>query len=133
MRRKTIAITSLTAAIISLMALFFLLSLTNPSGGGPAIILLVLVLIYIFTFASFTLLALLCDYVYRLIFPRRQDATINKRLKRFYRRLLVVTSILALTPIFLISLNSIGKLGFIDVSLIVLTEVLAVFYALKYL
>ena len=50
MRRRTIAIGAFLAVVIAALSLFFTLNMTNPSTGGPVIILLVLLLIYILFF-----------------------------------------------------------------------------------
>ena len=46
MRRRNIAIYAALGALLAAGALFFVLNMTNPSDGGPAVILLVLLLIY---------------------------------------------------------------------------------------
>lgn len=109
-----------------------MLNMTNPTSSGPAGILVVLVLIYGLSYGFIVLMAMLLQYIYRLIAPRRDETTTaGDRNKRFIQRALAVCGILAATPILVISLNSIGRMGFVDIMLIAATEALAVFYVIK--
>lgn len=131
MRRKTIALGAVLGLLVSVVALIFILNMTNPSDSGPAGILAVLVLIYVLAYSAILLTTVLFEYTYRLIAPRQQDETVAVRTKRFYIRLLAVCAVLATVPILFISLNSIGRLGFLDIVLIAAIEIVAVFYVLK--
>lgn len=131
MNRRTIAISALLAALLSGVALFFALNLANPTDSGPAGILLVLFLVYVLSLGIVLLAAVVGQYAFRLIVPMRVDATLRDRLRRTMHRMVVVSVILSFVPIFIISLSSIGQLGFTDFILIVATEVVAIFYALK--
>lgn len=132
MRRRNIAIYSLSGMAVAALALFFMLNMTNPSDSGPAGIMVVLVLIYGFTYGFIVLMSILLRYIYRLIAPRHDETTTSgERTKRSIQRLLAVCAILAATPILVISLNSIGRMGFVDIVLIAATELLAVFYVVK--
>lgn len=117
--------------VVSVVALVFILNMTNPSDSGPAGILAVLILIYAISYSVIILTTVLFDYIYRLIAPRQQDETVAIRTKHFYHRLLAVCAVLATAPILVISLNSIGRLGFLDIVLIVAIELVAIFYVLK--
>lgn len=129
MRKRTIALWSLLAVVLAGVALFFVLNMTNPSDGGPAVILVVLMLIYGLSYGFILLSALSLWYIYHLIAPRQRTTTTSgERLRHQTKRLLAICAVLAATPILVISLNSIGQLGFVDMSLIVATEALAVFY-----
>lgn len=129
MNRRSIAIFSISVLAIASASLFFVLNLTNPSSGGPAGILLILFLVYALSFAIISLVALMVDYVFRLVVPRKASATAEIKLKRFYRKLVIICAVLSAMPIFLIALNSIGQLRFIDIVLIMITESVAIFYA----
>lgn len=117
--------------VVSVVALVFILNMTNPSDSGPAGILAVLILVYVIACSVIILAAVLFDYIYRLIAPRQQDETVAVRTKRFYYRLLATCAVLAMAPILVMSLNSIGRLGFLDIVLIAAIELVAVFYVLK--
>ena len=132
MRRRNIAIYALLGVLLSATALFFILNITNPSDGGPAVILVVLLLIYGLAYGFIVLMAMLLGYVYRLIAPSRPEATTSEeRYRRRVRKRLAICGVLAATPILIISLNSIGRMDFVDGLLIVATEALAIFYLSK--
>lgn len=131
MRKRTIAICALLGLVISGVALFFVLNMTNPSDGGPAIILLVLLLIYCLTYGIIVLLTMVLWYIYHLIAPKRQTTTSDEKLRRSMRKMLAVCGILSATPILIISLNSIGRMSFVDIVLIIATEGLAIFYIVR--
>lgn len=132
MRRRNIAIYAFLGSLVITGILFFVLNMTNPSDGGPAVILLVLVLIYALAYGLIVLMAMLFGYVYRLIAPKQPTTTMSaERYARRLRKQLAICGVLAATPILIISLNSIGRMDFIDGLLIVATESLAVFYLVK--
>lgn len=131
MRRRSIVICALLGLVATIVGLVFILNMTNPTSGGPAGILAVLALIYLLTLSFIVLMVMVFEYIYRLIVPRKQDQTVAERTTRFYRRLLAVCATLATMPIFIISLNSIGRLGFLDMVLIAAVELVAVFFVLK--
>lgn len=131
MDRRRIAISGALILLVSSLVLFGVLNLTNPTESGPFGILIVLVLIYAVAFGVSTLVAMVGHYTLHLIIPMKVDATLSRRLRSTYRRIVVVCAILSFIPIFLTSLNSIGRLGFMDVTLIAITEAVAIFYALK--
>ncbi len=131
MDRRRIAISGALILLVSSLVLFGVLNLTNPTESGPFGILIVLVLIYAVAFGVSALVAMVGHYTLHLIIPMKVDATLSRRLRSTYRRIVVVCAILSFIPIFLTSLNSIGRLGFMDVTLIAITEAVAIFYALK--
>ena len=126
------AIYAAVALLVAAVSLFFMLNMTNPTDSGPAGILVVLVLIYVLAYGFIVLMSMILGYVFRLIVPQHQlTTTSGERLRRNNRRTLAVCAVLAATPIMVISLNSIGRMDFVDVSLIAATEILAVFYIVK--
>lgn len=131
MNRRKIAILGFTMLLVSSVALAGILNMTNPTDSGPLGILAVLIAIYVATLGAGMLIAMLGHYTFHLIVPMKVDATLSRRLKYTYRRIIAICAILGLVPIFVISLNSIGQLDFIDVLLIAATEVVALFYVLK--
>lgn len=131
MKQQTVAKRSAIGLIIAVIALFFTLNMTNPSDGGPAVILLVLLLVYGISYAVIVLAVLLVNYIYRLIAPLAETTTAADKERHAMRRMLAVVAVVSATPIMLISLNSIGQMNFVDFILIAATECLAVFYILK--
>ena len=63
MRKRTIAVVSLVGIILAMIALFFVLNMTNPSDNGPAGILLVLGLIYLLSYCFIVLMTMIIRYV----------------------------------------------------------------------
>ncbi|MDR1969771.1 MAG: hypothetical protein LBQ11_00265 [Candidatus Nomurabacteria bacterium] len=53
------------------------------------------------------------------------------KIRRWRQRLTLILAALSFVPIFLISLNSIGQLGFRDIALIIVIEGLLIFYIIK--
>ena len=74
MRKRTIAVVSLVGVILAMIALFFVLNMTNPSDNGPAGILLVLGLIYLLSYSFIVLMTMIIRYVWGLVRPARHDA-----------------------------------------------------------
>ena len=79
MRKRTIAVVSLVGVILAMVALFFVLNMTNPSDNGPAGILLVLGLIYLLSYSFIVLMTMIIRYVWGLVRPTaRRDARRQK-------------------------------------------------------
>lgn len=132
MRRRTIAVYAVLGIATALAALFFMLNMTNPVDSGPAGILVVLTLIYGLSYSAIVLLSMVFGYIYRLIAPRHDETTLAEAKKqRSLRKNLAVCAVLAATPFFAISLNSIGRMGFVDMLLIAAIESVAIFYISK--
>lgn len=108
--------------IMSFVGLVVLLNRTNPLDVGPAGILLVFGLVYVFISGSFYLLLTL------LLMLLAYFVTIRTASKK---KLYYVSSVIALGPVFLLALNSIGQLELKDFLLVVLLVGLACFYILK--
>jgi hypothetical protein len=70
----------------------------------------------------------LVETIYRLL--RSSSATVVKKDKarQWRQRLTLIMAALSFVPIFLISLHSIGQLGFKDIALIAVIEALLIFY-----
>lgn len=108
--------------IASFIALVFLLNKTNPLDVGPAGILLVFALAYVFMASALYLLLTMVMIVLAYFI------TINIRSKkRFY----YLASILALAPVFLLALNSIGQLQVKDFVLVLCLVGIACFYVVR--
>jgi len=108
--------------VISFVGLVVLLNRTNPLDVGPAGILLVFGLAYVFISSALylvlTLVIILLAYFVNI------SATSRKKL--YY-----LSSILALAPVFLLALNSIGQLELKDFILVVFLVGCACFYVMK--
>jgi len=115
----------LVAAVVGLL---LFLNLTNPSSVGPLGILLVFVLIYAATFLALLLVVRLLAVIICAIRPVRETAVGQEKSRILQKRITFGVAALSFVPIFLISLNSIGQLKFVDVILIVAIEAVAMFY-----
>lgn len=108
--------------VISFVGLVVLLNRTNPLDVGPAGILLVFGLAYVFISSALylvlTLVIILLAYFVNINAASR-------------RKLYYLSSIIALAPVFLLALNSIGQLEVKDFVLVLVLVGFACFYVLK--
>jgi len=111
-----------TIPVLSLIGLVVLLNQTNPLDVGPAGILLVFGVVYIFM--ASTLYFLLTLAIVLLAYFVTIPAGVKKKL--YY-----VASVVALAPVFLLALNSIGQLEIKDFVLVVALVALACFYIVR--
>jgi len=131
MKHRISLIMILAALLLAAVGLVLATNLTNPSGAGPLGILVVFVLIYVCTLALLLLLVRLIEIVYRLLRPASMTVVKEDKLRHWRRRSTLIVAAISFVPIFLISLNSIGSLGLRDIALIVVIEVLLIFYIVK--
>lgn len=108
--------------VLSFIGLVTILNRTNPLDVGPAGILLVFGFIYLLAFSILYLLLTLVLMVLAYF------VTIAMRSKR---KIYYLASILALMPVFLLALNSIGQLEIKDFILVICLVGLACFYVVK--
>lgn len=108
--------------IVSFVGLVVLLNRTNPLDVGPAGILLVFGLAYVFISSALylvlTLVIILLAYFVTITATSR-------------RTLYYLSSIIALAPVFLLALNSIGQLEIKDFVLVLFLASFACFYVVK--
>ncbi len=132
MRKRTIAVVSLVGVILAMIALFFVLNMTNPSDNGPAGILLVLGLIYLLSYSFIVFMTMIIRYVWGLVRPSQPiTTTSDSKARRSQMKVLAVCGVLAMMPLIVISLNSIKRIELTDVVLTTITEAVAVFYIVK--
>ena len=117
-------------ALVSVGLLLFL-NLTNPSSVGPLGILVMFVLIYLASFLALLLIMRLLGVVYQAIHARNETVVSKEKSRVVGKQLTLIAGALSLVPIFLISLNSIGQLNFVDVVLIIAIEAVAIFYIMR--
>lgn len=106
------ATTALVASIV-LLAIFFVF--TDPREVGLLGILVVVFAVYVF-FASLIYLTVV---------------SLNKKGNNHEQRQLLVSLVLAFAPVFLIIFNSLGAVGVVELALIALFEMVAVFLITK--
>ena len=133
--RKNNLVWQFLGAVAAAAALFVIFNLTNPLSVGPAGILSVLGLIFLFCWFAIWLVAEVAFAIWRMIRPEKSLPTAmpdpKKREKIRRRRVKWIAAMLALIPIFVISLNSIGQLNISQYILILLIEFLGIFYILR--
>jgi hypothetical protein len=121
----------IVSLLLSVVGLVLVTNLSNPLGAGPLGIVVVFALIYTFSLSLLLLVARLLETIYRLL--RAASITVVKedKMRHIRRRSTLIIAALSFIPIFLISLNSIGQLGFKDIALIIVIEALLIFYIVK--
>ena len=108
--------------VVSFVGLVVLLNRTNPLDVGPAGILLVFGLAYIFISSALYLLLTLVI----VLLAYFVNITATSRRNLYY-----LSSIIALAPVFLLALNSIGQLEVKDFILVLCLVGFASFYVVK--
>ncbi len=125
MRQLTFLIIGVVAAFILLLFMNF----TSPSTAGPLGILAVFLLIYIIS-VSFIYLILrnVTVFLAKVSRPSRLKLVLGgtSALKFYY-----YASILALIPVILLGMQSVGGVRWMDLTLLIIFEVLACFYIYK--
>ena len=112
------------ASVISFFALLFIMQGTTPSSSHPILILLVFVFIYILALG---LLVFFISVGSRLLY-----FVSNHRLKIISaRRAYYYSTILALVPVMVLGMKSIGRTSLYDVTLVVAFALVAIFYVYK--
>ena len=131
MKRKHL-ILAITSFVLSAVALALLFNMTNPNSGGAAGILVVLVLIYVLFFTAFIVILYLVWFIVRFIRSgSRKSVVADAKIKKLQKKSIYIAAVVALVPLFIISLNSLGQIRIWDILLIVLFEALAIFYISK--
>ena len=117
--------------IVSSICLVLLLNLTNPSSAGSFGVLLIFTNIYLVTFLVWMVFLSFSRIVYDAV--RIQNKTVLSEEKRVLHRkkLIYVVSVINFSPIFFISMNSIGQLNFLSVILFFAVEAVVIFYVLR--
>lgn len=109
------------------LLLIYLMQSLNPISSGPGGILLIFLVMYLFTVSSFfTVLRLVLNLLTRSVTARQ-----NVSPKKYYlsrRKAYYFASVLAFGPVLLIALNSVRQLTVLDIVLVSLVLVIAVFY-----
>lgn len=117
---KVLALSTLCAFVL----LSALLQSTSPSSIHPLGILLVFILIYVLVLGVLTFLL----YAVLLFTAkvRKKDGVIMS-----FRRAYIFASVLALAPIMVVGMSSIGRMGVYEFLLIIMFELVACFYVAR--
>jgi hypothetical protein len=119
----------IAAFLIAVGGLFFITNFTTPDGIGSLGILGTFLLIYVLFFVVIISIYKIVRRIFRIW--RSDKLPIELRAKALRRRMIFISAALAFVPLFLICLNSIGQLELRDWLLIVLIEIVAIFYIVK--
>ena len=114
---KVLALSSL----ISFVLLSALMQVTSPSTVHPVVILFIFVLIYVLALGSLTFLLLAAQHLLR----RKKTSTFTTT-QAYY-----LASVLALMPVMMLGVQSIGRADIYSSILIILFELVACFYVVK--
>ena len=125
MRQLTILIIGVVTALVLLL----LMNFTSPSTAGPWGILAVFLLIYVAS-VSFIYLVLrnVATFLAKVSRPGLLKLALEgtSSLKLYY-----YSSILALSPVILLGMQSVGGVRWMDLTLLIVFEILACFYIYK--
>lgn len=110
------------APVVCFLLLMVVLNETNPLQTGPASILLVFVMLYLLVLSVLAAILHVVGAVLRMLRPR---TVIN--LRRGYYML----SVISIAPVLMVALNTLGQLGILEGSLILLLVGLGCFYVLR--
>lgn len=97
------------------LCLILLLNLFNPIQIGPNGILVFFILVYLLIF----LVVLSILRIAQSVFKKRQQST---------QKLVYLAAVVSFAPVMLMALSSINQLQVLDVALVFVLEVLAIFY-----
>lgn len=119
---KVLAISTLCALVL----LSAVMQSTTPSSMHPLGILFVFFLIYLLVLGVLTFFM----YGIRYLLARMRNREIARQvtLKRSY----IYASVLALAPVMMIAISSIGRLGIYEFLLVTAFEIIACFYVAKH-
>lgn len=122
MRKRTVLVISMVVFVVSLL----MLQLTTPQMVGPLGVLAFFILVYIF-FAC--VVYLLLSFIVSVV---RRSATTGKWLTRLEgisdRKLYYYSSFIALTPVIVLGMRSVGEIRPVDLLLVVVFQLLGCFY-----
>lgn len=113
---------TLFAPVLFLSALVLILNLTSPITAGPAGILAVLLFFY--AFMASVLFAV-------LVFVLAVGGALTGKKRISDRLSLRLATVLAVGPVFIVALNTLGSIGFIEVGLVIVLVGLACFYVIR--
>ena len=118
--------TLLGGLLLTIIGMYLLISITTPSEAHPAIILLFFLLLY---------LSVLIVLIFLLVGASKLMLRLSSRAKDIsalsYERAYMAASIIALAPVMIVAMNSVGGVSFREILLILAFEAIALFYLWK--
>lgn len=115
-----------TISLASMIVLAFVLTLTSPATAGP----FGLLVLFISAYLSFVgVISFFLFGVNRLIIMVSQGMTVRKPLRPMaFRRAYYFSTVLAAAPVMIIGLLSVHSIGFYELVLVAIFEVVACIY-----
>ncbi len=126
LKQKVIIRIGFVVAALSTIFLFFIFYLVDPNKIMPFHLLLVFGLIYIIVFSWLTLIWLLLRNITRFLISRNQRRNSGVGYKS-----LIYIALVSFVPIYIVAIQSIRKVAFYEIILVVILVSLAVFYIKK--
>lgn len=120
MLEKVLAVSTLCAAVL----LLAFLQVTSPSTVHPLGILFVFILIYVLALGLLTLF-IFCGSKLLVVFHLTKNALTT-------RSAYLYATVVALVPVMIVCMRSIGRIGFYEVLLVIAFETVACFYIAKH-
>lgn len=115
-----------TLSLASLCLLSFMLTFTSPADAGPFGLLVIFITAYL-TFVG--LISFFLFGINRLVVMVASGMTLRKPLSRMeFKRAYYFSTVLAAAPVMLIGLQSVQTIGFYEILLVVIFEVVACLY-----
>lgn len=118
-----------TISLASLCLLSYMVTFTSPADAGP------FGLLTIFITAYLTFVGMISFFLYgvnRLMIMVSPKGTVKKTVRSFtFRRAYYYSTVLALAPVLLVGLQSVGSISFYEVGLVILFEIIACVYVGK--
>jgi hypothetical protein len=120
-RKHVVKVAVAIVPIVCTLAIFLLLSFTNPSAAGPPGILAFFLLLYLLVATLAYLVVKVVSYL---------SASILKK-SVTNRQSIYISFVVALGPVLLIALNTLGNVGLVELSLVCLLVILGCFYVTR--
>ena len=118
-----------TISLASLCLLSYMVTFTSPADAGPFGLLTIFITAYL-TFVGM-ISFFLCG-VNRLMIMVSPKGTVKKTVRSFtFKRAYYYSTVLALAPVLLVGLQSVGSISFYEVGLVILFEIIACVYVGK--
>ena len=118
-----------TISLASLCLLSYMVTFTSPADAGP------FGLLTIFITAYLTFVGMISFFLYgvnRLMIMVFAKGTVRKTVRSFtFKRAYYYSTVLALAPVLLVGLQSVGSISFYEVGLVILFEIIACVYVGK--
>lgn len=117
------------SAVVASVILFLVLQTTTPSTIGPVGLLAVFFLLYVIFLGIFSMLGWVLQFS---LIRLSRLVTVRKPLQPMkYKQLYYLSSVLALGPVMMLAMKSIGSLGFYETALVILFIAVAILYVSK--